>query len=227
MDIVRGLILLAVLSSMAACATGTKYQWGTYNTDLHKYYSHSITQEELARRLQIAIQRCEADGKIVPPGLYAEYGYLLYEAGQYEEAVQFFQKENDKWPESRPLMAKMIRNCKTKTSPDQGSKSSKIEAAGQEGLNPASKTVLPAYLVVLKSANIREKATTNCRIVASAKKGDQIQKIDESGAWSKVKLASGKTGWISKGLVKEAVQTSPEAGAKDVHPESKDKEPQR
>ena len=46
----------------------------------------------LARNLQVSIQQCEANGRMVPPGLYGEYGYLLYETGHYGEAVAFFSK---------------------------------------------------------------------------------------------------------------------------------------
>lgn len=118
MKTLYGLILFVALFSITGCVT-TKYEWGGYNTDLYKYYSHSITQEDLARKLQVTLAECETSGRLVPPGLYGEYGYLLYETGKYDEAVQFFQKEHDKWPESRALMVKMIRNCKTKTNTDQ------------------------------------------------------------------------------------------------------------
>jgi hypothetical protein len=120
--LLHGLILLVVLFSITACARTTKYEWGSYDADLHKYYAHSIKQEDLARNLQVSIQQCETNGRMVPPGLYGEYGYLLYETGRYGEAAGFFQKEHDKWPESRVLMAKMIRNCKAKMNPDKESK---------------------------------------------------------------------------------------------------------
>ena len=119
--ILHGLLLFGVFFSVAACVT-TKYEWGNYDTDLYKYYAHSLTQEDLTKHLQVSIQRCEASGRLVPPGLYGEYGYLLYERGLYDEAVQFFQKEQDKWPESRMLMTKMIRNCKAKMNVDQDSR---------------------------------------------------------------------------------------------------------
>ncbi len=51
-------------------------------------------------------------GGRVPPGLYAEYGYALYEAGQANEALIYFGKEKEKWPESAVIMDKMIRNVK-------------------------------------------------------------------------------------------------------------------
>jgi hypothetical protein len=40
--------------------------------------------------------------------MYAEYGYALYEQGKITEAVVYFQKESDKWPESKVFMSKVI-----------------------------------------------------------------------------------------------------------------------
>jgi hypothetical protein len=44
--------------------------------------------------------------------LYAEYGFALYEAGRIDEAVIYFRKEKEKWPESAVIMDKMIRNAR-------------------------------------------------------------------------------------------------------------------
>jgi hypothetical protein len=61
--------------------------------------------------LREVISEGEISGK-VPPGVYAELGYLLYEKGSSVEAIIYFQKEYDKWSESQPLMVKMINNAK-------------------------------------------------------------------------------------------------------------------
>jgi hypothetical protein len=44
----------------------------------------------------------------VPPGIYAEYGFVMYEEGNNQQAVFYYQKEADKWPESRAFMTKLI-----------------------------------------------------------------------------------------------------------------------
>ncbi len=77
-----------------------------------------------------------------------------------------------------------------------------IEGAKRETSTPPHK---PVYLVVLQAANIREEANTKSRVIVTLKKGDQLEKIRESGGWCNVKLPSGQTGWVSKSLVKEAV----------------------
>jgi hypothetical protein len=77
-----------------------------------------------------------------------------------------------------------------------------INAAKQETPTPPLK---PVYLIVLETANIREEANTKSRVIVTLKKGDQLEKIRESGNWYNVKLPSGQKGWVYKSLVKEAV----------------------
>jgi hypothetical protein len=135
MKIFHTLVLLFVLSCSMGCATPSKYEWGNYNNDLYKYYDRSINQEELITNLQLVIQKGEVQGNVVPPGMYAEYAYLLYETGHFNEAVGFFQKEYDRWPESRVLMVKMIRNCKTKMNPLPAGESKDRESPENEKTN--------------------------------------------------------------------------------------------
>jgi len=58
------------------------------------------------------------------------------------------------------------------------------------------------YLVITRAANIRAEGNIKSKIVAILKKGEKVEKLDESGNWFKVKLSSGKTGWVSKSLLK-------------------------
>ncbi len=66
--------------------------------------------------LKTVVLQAEQAGKRVPPGVYAEYGYALYEEGQYGPAIEYFKKEHEQWPESRVLMEKMIRNAQRQAS---------------------------------------------------------------------------------------------------------------
>lgn len=44
----------------------------------------------------------------MPPGIYAEYGEVLLEAGDTKQATVFFEKEKSTWPESTSFMTTMI-----------------------------------------------------------------------------------------------------------------------
>lgn len=97
--------------SAAACAPTTMYHWRGYDAALYAHYRNPTDRGPWLEALQTAILEAEAKGLQVPPGLYAEYGYALLEDGKPQEAVAYFKKERDKWPESAVLMEKMIRNA--------------------------------------------------------------------------------------------------------------------
>jgi hypothetical protein len=109
------LLLLAclplALSLGCAARTPHTYHWGSYETALYGHYKNPQDPEPYLRSLREVIDRCESRGGRMPPGIYAEYGYALYEQRRYGEAEAYFGKEHDLWPESRPLMAKMIRSA--------------------------------------------------------------------------------------------------------------------
>lgn len=101
----RSLLLLAGLAG--ACAQPTVYNWGDYDSGLYAYYKDSEKMDDLMAALNEAIQMGEVDSR-VPPGMYAEYGYLLMVRGRRDEAVVYFNKEKSAWPESTVLMDKLI-----------------------------------------------------------------------------------------------------------------------
>ena len=102
-------VMLLMLAQ--GCAPSRKYAWGEYDTDLYSHYKHPQDREAHLEHLQEYVNTAEAEDR-VPPGLYAEYGYCLYELGNIDEAVSYFEKEKAKWPESNVLMEKMIRNAR-------------------------------------------------------------------------------------------------------------------
>jgi hypothetical protein len=90
--------------------THTRYEWNNYDTTLYDYYKEPAQVEQYAEALQQTVIEAESEQK-VPPGIYAEYGYVLFVQGYNTEAIEYFQKESDKWPESRVLMTKMVANA--------------------------------------------------------------------------------------------------------------------
>jgi len=64
----------------------------------------------------------------VPPGVCADYGFLLYRRGDLAGAVLFFEKERNAFPESAFLMNKLIERIKKKSSQEPA----KISEGGQQ-----------------------------------------------------------------------------------------------
>ncbi len=106
------LLLLAAAAALAsACAPQTKYHWGDYDTAMYKFYQNPAGRDAWVESLRTIILQAEQLGDKVPPGICAEYGYALFEEGQAEASVKWFQREKETWPESTVLMDKMIRNA--------------------------------------------------------------------------------------------------------------------
>jgi hypothetical protein len=122
-----------LLVFVAGCAPKTRYAWNDYDNKLYQHYRNPVDYDQFVEHLKEVIEEAEAANK-VPPGIYAEYGYALYEKANYQEAVKYFKLENDKWPESHILMSKMIRNAQMR---------------GQQGKQPNQ----PAASIIPEPAN--------------------------------------------------------------------------
>lgn len=95
---------------LTGCTQGI-YKWNGYDNALYQYYKAPGEKDKFVERLHTIITEGEGTNS-VPPGIYAEYGYVQYESGNYVDAEKYFQKEYDRWPESRIIMSKMIQNAK-------------------------------------------------------------------------------------------------------------------
>ena len=104
-------LALGALVILAGCNKPVQtYAWGNYEGSLYGLMKDPTSLDKYGRALQTQIQDGEASSK-VPPGIYAEYGYFLSVTNQPGEAIKYFGKEKQRWPESARLMDKMILNC--------------------------------------------------------------------------------------------------------------------
>ena len=135
--------LLLFLMTMTGCVAQSRYNWCDYDTKMYKHYKNPVQREAFVQGLKEIIEEAEPEGK-VPPGIYAEYGFALYEEGNHQAAIAYFKKEADKWPESRVFMTKLIaiagnraqgQKEKTKASPETLMHAEKdIQKSSTEGL---------------------------------------------------------------------------------------------
>jgi hypothetical protein len=111
----RTLILTTLLALMAAgCATQhQRYDWGSYDPSLYGYYKNPAKVGELSASLAAVIDAASTNNAAVPPGIYAEYGYLQLQQGKNLTAVDLFKQEESHWPESKVFMDRMIKVAST------------------------------------------------------------------------------------------------------------------
>jgi len=106
---VRARLIFALLPLTAvACVTPAMYEWGDYEADMYKAYKSPDDEVEFEETLVVIMNRAQKKGTRVPPGIYAEYAYQLFEESKLDAAIVYLQKESDAWPESTALMVRLI-----------------------------------------------------------------------------------------------------------------------
>jgi len=103
------LLLVAGIACVPPAPRGL-YDWGGYDTSLYALMKDPNKQEAFGEALRKEIER-NPDGRRVPPGVYAEYGYILFVAGRKDDAARYFALEKTRWPESARIMDRMLANC--------------------------------------------------------------------------------------------------------------------
>ena len=109
-------IIALVLITSACNGANNMYNWGGYSNSLLGYYKNQDDAQlaKFSNTLLEGIQKAEIDDT-VPPGMYAEYGYTRLELNDANTASIYFEKEWEKWPESRFLMEKVMKRLTTTT----------------------------------------------------------------------------------------------------------------
>jgi hypothetical protein len=111
----RSLLMVpALVFLLAGCASQSpRYSWGDYDPSLYAYYKNPTKEAELSGSLAAIISEAGTNHATVPPGIYAEYGYLQMQQGKSAAAVELFKQEETHWPESKVFMDRMIKVAST------------------------------------------------------------------------------------------------------------------
>lgn len=104
--------MIAVLLTVSSCTTTkTLYSWYDYE-DVTYQYSKKSTEElqvKVLEQYKKITERQKGVRGVVPPGMYAEYGYLLYKTGKKDEGLSFLKKEVELYPESDTYISRIIK----------------------------------------------------------------------------------------------------------------------
>ncbi len=93
--------------AVAACAQPSQYYWGNYSQALYNFYEDPTRRTDYQIALADLVEEAGTD-KRVPPGIFAEIGFMELQDGNAETARQYFERERAAWPESAVLMDRMI-----------------------------------------------------------------------------------------------------------------------
>jgi hypothetical protein len=101
---IRYILIFSLLIS--GCSPAGLYYWGDYEESLYqRYIEHDSEKAEdyVRETLEDAVSENR-----VPPGLYADYGFMFYQRGNKNAAIEYFEKEKKLFPESSALMSTLI-----------------------------------------------------------------------------------------------------------------------
>ncbi len=109
----KRLALLAVAGCtlLSACATAgpVPYNWDDYSSSLYSF-KKDPTDEKLQAHKQVLIRiilESEEKSLKVPPGVCAEYGYILTREGKTAEGIRYLDLEAQTFPESKAFVERV------------------------------------------------------------------------------------------------------------------------
>lgn len=103
-----------VLSLQSCMVTNTLYSWHNYEDATYQYNKKHTDdlKNSVLKEYNKMIDNQYGIRKTVPPGMYAEYGYMLYFNGKKEEGLKFLKKEIELYPESEKYISRIINQLK-------------------------------------------------------------------------------------------------------------------
>jgi len=106
--------LLALFGLVSGCATPTLYSWGHYEELVYVSYAQpgKVSPEMQVEKLEEDYQKARANNKRMHPGFHAHLGYLYFQLGKVDQALQEFATEKAEFPESAVFMDRLIANLK-------------------------------------------------------------------------------------------------------------------
>jgi hypothetical protein len=90
------------------------YEWGSYEDQIYAMYSDTgkVSIEEQLQNLERDYQAARSADRPVPPGYHAHVGYLYFQTGKTDQALQSFVTEKTLFPESTIYMDRLIERIK-------------------------------------------------------------------------------------------------------------------
>jgi hypothetical protein len=109
----RKLLVLAIcVMALASCQTQKSlYSWYDSEDASYQYVKKGTekTLEEAMLQYDKVIKKQKGTRQVVPPGVNAEYGYLLYKAGKKDEGLALLRAEIKAYPESEKFISRIIK----------------------------------------------------------------------------------------------------------------------
>ena len=103
--------LLVAAALAGGCASPSLYRWGQYEDLLHALWVEPGSADPLTQMVELRedIDRAAAEGRRVPPGVWAHLGWLHWVQGQPDAARAALLRERELFPESAVFVDGLLR----------------------------------------------------------------------------------------------------------------------
>jgi hypothetical protein len=109
--------IVTISTLLLSGCTRELFYWGDYEDTLfERYVQNDPTQTEA--QLQELIAEANSSNGRVAPGIYADYGFMLFTRGDKNGAIRSFEQERKLYPESTILMTSLIDRVGAKKKED-------------------------------------------------------------------------------------------------------------
>lgn len=108
----KKIILLGVSTFILSCsAPKALYNWDKYDSASYSYLKKNDERstESLITIYQKIIKKQNGTRGMIPPGLYADYGFVLIQNNKVEEGKLMLQKEIELYPESKVFIDRIFK----------------------------------------------------------------------------------------------------------------------
>lgn len=104
-------LAFAALAATSCVSSPQLYSWYGYEDAVYTNYKKPTekSQEHVLQQYRAVIEKQKGTRATVPPGLYAEYGFLLYKTGKKEEGLNYMKQEKALYPESDAYISRIIK----------------------------------------------------------------------------------------------------------------------
>jgi hypothetical protein len=105
------LLLLPALLLVSCSSQKPLYTWSNYNQTSYNYLKNSDEKstQQLIETYDKIIEKQKGARANVPPGLYADYGFLLLQTNRTEQGKAMLQKEIALYPESKVFVDRILK----------------------------------------------------------------------------------------------------------------------
>ncbi len=109
----KKLLIALFVAALAASCTVQKplYSWYNYNTTSYNYLKNAddASTQQLLESYQKIIEKQKGSRGVVPPGIYADYGFLLLKVNKTTEGKSMLAKEMELYPESKVFIERILK----------------------------------------------------------------------------------------------------------------------